>query len=108
MGVAEVDVDSGVDAELDVFTHFGSLIPGERPGEGLGEMLDLSSDSFSYGFRSPVVGKMQQHDEPACAFDQHSDLGSAVSGADDQVAFHSRHHNLQSSSPEEIWSVATI
>ena len=30
LGVVEVDVDSGVDTELDVLSHFSALIPGQR------------------------------------------------------------------------------
>ena len=59
LGVAEVDVEVGVCAELGVLGHFDSLVPGQRAAELLGQGGDRRSDSVSYGLGAGV-GVMHQ------------------------------------------------
>ena len=78
LGVAEVDIQVGIYAELSVLGHLGSLVPGQRTAELLRQGGDRRS---AYGLgamtgkRGPVVDpllfsvawhgwKMQQHREP--------------------------------------------
>ena len=50
LGVAEVDVEVGVCAELGMLCHFGALVPGLGAAELLGQGDDRRSDSVAYGF----------------------------------------------------------
>ena len=90
MRIAEVDGETGVDAELDVLGHFCSLVPGERSAELVGEGGDDTGDLVTDGLGA-VTGqgravldswldavtfhwwKMQQHREPGAAFDEGAD-----------------------------------
>jgi hypothetical protein len=83
--VAEVDGHSGVDPEPGMLCQFGSLVPGQCSHQSVGESLDLSGDGGSDGFGASVVWQVQQHDEPAGPFHHHTDLGVAVTGADDEI-----------------------
>ena len=102
LGVAEVDVEVGVCAELSVLGHFGSLVPGLGAAELLGQGGDRLSDSVAYGLgavagkRGPVVDpllfsvawhgwEVSQHRESGGALHQRPDRGTPKSG--DQVTF---------------------
>ena len=50
LGVAEVDGQVGVCAELGVLCHFGALVPGQGTAELLGQGDDRRSDGVAYGF----------------------------------------------------------
>ena len=102
LGVAEVDVEVGVCAELCVLGHFGSLVPGQRAAELLGQGGDRRSDGVSDGLGAvtgeggPVVDPLLfsvawhgwevfQHREPGGALHKCPDRGAPKSG--DQVTF---------------------
>jgi hypothetical protein len=88
--VAEVDLEPGVGLQLDVLGQFGSLVPGQRATQLLGQGRELGGDRGVDGFGSvagqrwPVLhrvhdavafhrGQVQQHREPGRAFDQRPD-----------------------------------
>ncbi len=48
-GVAEVDVEAGVDAQLGVLGHLGSLIPGEGSAQGVWQRCDRPGDRIADG-----------------------------------------------------------
>src|SRR5260370_18762402 len=50
VGVAEVDVDAGVDPQLCMLGHLRALIPGQRPAQLLGQRQDGGGDRIAGGF----------------------------------------------------------
>ncbi|GAC1679664.1 MAG: hypothetical protein NVS9B2_30660 [Steroidobacteraceae bacterium] len=54
--VAEVDLDTRIDLETIVLSHFGSLIPGQRATQLFGQVDDSARDRVAHGF-SPVSRK---------------------------------------------------
>src|SRR5665213_2146534 len=84
--VAKVDLDSRIDLETAVLSHFGSLIPGQRATQLFGQGDDGARDRVAHSFGSvsrecsSAVGartfdiprlpwKVQQHRKPRGAFD---------------------------------------
>jgi hypothetical protein len=85
VGVAEVDGDTGGDAEAGVSGHLAALIPGQRAGELGGESHDVFAEALGDVVGGLVV-EFDQHSHPGAALDQGGDRAGAV-GADDQVTF---------------------
>ena len=60
--IAEVDLDSRIDLETTVLSHFGSLIPGQRTTQFFGQGDDGARDRIAHSFssvsreRRPVLG----------------------------------------------------
>jgi hypothetical protein len=50
--VAEVDRETGVDAQLGVLSHLGALVPGQRSSQLFGERRDRGGDRVADGFRA--------------------------------------------------------
>ena len=84
-GVAEVDLDAGIDRELGVLGHLFALIPRQRLPEMVREALDGRFKSDPHRFCVLAVGEWEQHHVAGPAFDQGPDRGLAF--AHDQVAF---------------------
>ena len=101
-GVAEVDVEVGIDSELSMLGHLGALVPGQRLPELLGQSRDRQHYSVTYGLGAvagesgPVVDpfllavawhrwQVQQHREPAGPLHKRPDCGTVES--EDQVTF---------------------
>src|SRR5919199_4194283 len=91
MGVTEVDVDTGLDGELGVLSHFLTLVPGDALAEEFGQVLHFSGQECSDPYSIAVVGDTHQHHEPGGPFDQGGDLG-AVALAEDEIAFPETRH----------------
>lgn len=49
VGIAEVDGQSGVDAQLGVLGHLGSLVPGQRTSQLFGQGDDGGGDGVTDG-----------------------------------------------------------
>ncbi|OWK18771.1 hypothetical protein AJ88_01600 [Mesorhizobium amorphae CCBAU 01583] len=56
MGIAEVNLQPGVDAQVGVLRHFRSLVPSQRLTQSLGKFAHGSGDGSTDGF-SAVAGK---------------------------------------------------
>src|SRR3954453_18645709 len=100
-GIAEVDLQTAVEPQLDVLGHLDALIPRQRPPQLLRQGADRLSDRVAdrpgpgAGDRRAAVDpgavvtfdrrEMQQHREPTAALDQSADRGSV--GSEDQIAF---------------------
>jgi len=102
VGVAEEDVEPGVDAELSVLGELCALVPGQGPTELVGQRPDRGGDRIADGFgavagqRRAVVdprpgavavhaGQVQQHGESGGSFNERADRGALETG--DEVAF---------------------
>ena len=86
VGVAEVDGDTGLDAEAGVFGHLDALVPGDRAAQRVGQCRDRGGHLVSDVFSGLVVAEVQQDHEAGGTLDQCADRGTVVA-ADDQVAF---------------------
>lgn len=54
--VAEVDLETGIDPQLRVLGHLGTLIPGQRAPQVGGQVADRPCDGIPYGLGS-MTGK---------------------------------------------------
>jgi len=101
--VTEVDVQSGVDAELGVLGHLGALVPGQRATELSGQRGDHSGDLVADCFgsvpgeRRPVLQarpvavafhprQVQQEREAGRALDERADRGAQALEPNDQIS----------------------
>src|SRR4029079_1350044 len=85
VGVSEVDLHAGGDAERGVAGEFFALIPGQWPHELGGESADVGDQSFDDVVGGAVV-EADQHPHPGGTLDEGGDLAGPA-GADDQRAF---------------------
>jgi len=78
VGVAEVDLDTGVDRESLVARHLPALVPGDTPLQLLGERRDgrLHRGVDLLGFTP--IGEMQEHDEARRALNEGADSGTVI------------------------------
>src|SRR5438270_2202736 len=99
--IAEVDLESRIDLETTVLSHFSPLIPSQRTTQFFGQGDDGARDRIAHSFssvsreRRPVLGtwtfarplqtgKMQEHRKARGAFDQRADCRAART--DNQVS----------------------
>src|SRR5882724_306624 len=105
--IAEVDLDSRIDLETTVLSHFGPLIPGQRTTQFFGQGDDGARDRIAHGFSSvsrerrsvlgmwtfarPLQpGKMQEHRKARGAFDQRADC--RATRTNNQISFPMSRH----------------
>jgi hypothetical protein len=84
-GVAEGDLDTGVDGELEVLGHLPTVIPGQRAAHLLGQLEDSGGQRRSHLVGSHSLGERKQQHLAAGALDQGPDRAGPA--AEDQVAF---------------------
>ena len=78
--VTEIDLDAGVDAELDVLGHFSALIPCQRLPQVLGEPLNRFGQGDPDGLGGVAVREREQHHITGPTFHQSSNGGLAGFG----------------------------
>ncbi len=61
VGVTEVDLDTGVDGEIDVAVHLLALVPGDGPEQLLGQFVDGSAHSGIHLSREATVREVKEH-----------------------------------------------
>ena len=59
-GVAEIDLDAGVDGELEVFGHLPAVVPGQRATQLLGQAQDGGGQRRPHPFGGEPVGQWKQ------------------------------------------------
>ena len=83
-GIAELDLDAGVDAEADVLGHLWSLVPSDGPTELGRQGDDPFGEGVSEGLGPVALGEADQHQVARLALDEGADRGEAL--AHDEVA----------------------
>jgi hypothetical protein len=84
--ITEVDLDTGIDAELHVVAHLFALVPGQAASQGRRQGLDLAGKRHPDGVGVPALGQGHEPHIAGAAFHQRAD-GRAAVLADDQVTF---------------------
>jgi len=73
VGIAEVDLDVGVDGELEVLLHLPALVPGQGLAEALGQGLDLLGQPLAGTLGVDPSRQLEEHDVAAAPLHQGAD-----------------------------------
>lgn len=83
MGIAEIDLDMGVERKALVVSHLFSAVPSKRFVELLRQLSGVVNQRVNHRLRV-FASRLQQHDVACLAFDERGNL--AVVTAEQQVA----------------------
>ena len=85
LGIADVDLHTGVDRELDVLGHLLALVPGDRTANLDWERADALGHRIAHGLGAMAVRQLHEHQITTLAFDEGADGGQLL--AEDEVSF---------------------